>query len=100
MRLRIDDLHELPMRVRDRLKEIGGSRVTTHNELIIEAQRFRTQERNKQDAIERLVAMLRKAAERPKFRVKTRPTMASKRRRIDTKKKRGDTKKMRKSPID
>jgi ribosome-associated protein len=43
---------------------------------------------------------LRKAAERPKFRVKTRPTLASKRRRIDTKKKRGDTKKMRKSPID
>ncbi|OSQ46424.1 alternative ribosome rescue aminoacyl-tRNA hydrolase ArfB [Thalassospira sp. MCCC 1A01428] len=100
MRVRIDDLHELPLRVRDRLKEIGGNRVTTQNELIIEAQRFRTQERNKQDAIERLVAMLRKATERKKYRVKTRPTLASKRRRIDTKKKRGDTKKMRKSPTD
>lgn len=100
MRVKVADLTELPDRVRNRLRELAGSRLTTGDEIIIDAQRFRTQERNKQDAIERLLAMLRKAAERKKFRVKTRPSLSAKRKRVDTKKKRGDIKKLRKRPID
>jgi ribosome-associated protein len=99
MRVRIDDLTELPDRVRNRLRELAGSRLTNDGEIIFEAQRHRTQERNKQDAIERLLAMLRKAAERKKYRVKTRPSLSAKRKRVDTKKKRGDTKKMRQKPL-
>jgi ribosome-associated protein len=100
MRVKVADLTELPDRVRNRLRELAGSRLTNGDEIIIDAQRFRTQERNKQDAIERLLAMLRKAAERKKFRVKTRPSLSAKRKRVDTKKKRGDIKKLRKRPID
>jgi ribosome-associated protein len=100
MRVRINDLTELPQRVRDRLRELAGSRLTNDGEIIFDAQRYRTQERNKQDAIERLLALLRKAAERKKFRVKTRPSLSAKRKRVDTKKKRGDVKKMRQRPMD
>ena len=98
MRVRIDDLTELPIRVRNRLRELAGIKLTNDGEIIFDAQRHRTQERNKQDAIERLLALLRKAAERPKYRVKTRPSLSAKRKRTDNKKKRGDTKKMRQKP--
>ena len=98
MRVRIDDLTELPLRVRNRLRELAGSKLTNDGEIIFDAQRHRTQERNKQDAIERFLALLRKAAERKKYRVKTRPSMSAKRKRTDNKKKRGDTKKMRQTP--
>ncbi|MDP2697321.1 alternative ribosome rescue aminoacyl-tRNA hydrolase ArfB [Thalassospira sp.] len=100
MRVRIDDLVELPLRVRERLKELAGNKLTNAGELIIEAQRFNSQPRNRQDAIDRLVGLIRKAAERKKFRVKTRPSLTAKRKRVDTKKKRGDIKKMRSRPDD
>ena len=61
MRVRIDDLTELPLRVRNRLRELAGSKLTNDGEIIFDAQRHRTQERNKQDAIERFLALLRKA---------------------------------------
>lgn len=98
MRVRIDDLTELPLRVRNRLRDLAGSKLTNDGEIIFDAQRHRTQERNKQDAIERFLALLRKAAERKKYRVKTRPSLSAKRKRVDTKKKRGETKKMRQKP--
>ena len=63
--------------------------------LVIFAQSHRSQERNKADALARLLAMIAEAAERPKFRVKTRPTLSAKRRRTDSKVKRGETKRMR-----
>ncbi|AUG54091.1 alternative ribosome rescue aminoacyl-tRNA hydrolase ArfB [Thalassospira marina] len=100
MRVRVSELTELPDRVRARLRELAGSRLTNGDEIIIDAQRFRTQERNRQDAIDRFVELLRKAAERKKFRVKTRPSLSAKRKRVDAKKKRGDVKKMRRSPVD
>ena len=78
MRVRIDDLTELPDRVRTRLRELAGSKLTNDGEIVFDAQRHRTQERNKQDAIERLVALVHKAAERKKFRVKTRPSLSAK----------------------
>jgi ribosome-associated protein len=63
--------------------------------LIIEAKRYRTQEQNRQDALERLASLIRKAAERPKPRKKTRPTQASRLRRLEAKRRRGQVKRLR-----
>ena len=68
--------------VRKRLIHLAGRRITEEGVLIIEARRFRTQERNRQDAIDRLVELIRKAVEKPKHRRKTKPTFASKSRRV------------------
>lgn len=78
-----------------RLARLAGSRLTKDGVLVIFAQNHRSQERNKEDARARLVAMVAAAAERPKFRVKTRPSLCAKQRRVDTKVKRGETKRMR-----
>lgn len=68
----------LPDDVRQRLERLAGSRLTKDGVIVIFAERFRTQERNRTDAMERLVALIRRAAERPKPRKPTRPTTASK----------------------
>lgn len=81
--------------VRKRLIHLAGRRITEEGVLIIEARRFRTQERNRQDAIDRLTDLIRKAAEKPKHRRKTKPTFASKSRRLETKHRKGETKRMR-----
>ena len=80
-----------------RLVKLGGKRMTDAGVLIIEANRFRTQEKNREDAIERLNELVRKASEKPKLRHKTKPTKASKEERLKEKKKRGETKKNRRS---
>lgn len=82
--------------IRERLKKIAGKRLTADGILIIKAQRYRSQEQNRQDAIDRLVEMIRKAIEVPKHRRATRPTAASKKRRLTTKRHRGDLKRRRK----
>ena len=82
----------LPEDVRDRLMKLAGNRLTNEGELLIEAKRPRTQERNRQDAIQRLVELIRRATEKPKPRIATRPTKASKKRRLETKKQRGEVK--------
>ena len=81
--------------VRERLKRIAGKRLTADGILIIKAQRYRSQEQNRQDAIDRLVAMIRKAIQAPRHRRPTRPTPASKIRRLSTKRRRGDLKRRR-----
>ncbi|MEZ5765144.1 MAG: alternative ribosome rescue aminoacyl-tRNA hydrolase ArfB [Xanthobacteraceae bacterium] len=78
--------------VRERFERIAGQRLTKDGIVVIHAQRFRTQERNRQDAIDRLVEMLREASIRPTPRRATRPTYASKLRRLDGKKRRADVK--------
>lgn len=83
--------------VRTRLIRLAGKRITQEGILIIEARQYRTQERNREDALVRLVDLLRKATEKPKPRKKTRPTKAAKERRIESKKLRGSVKKMRKT---
>lgn len=95
--LRFDVLHSpsLPDELRIRLIRLAGSRMTSEGVLIIDARRFRTQERNREDAIERLRALILKAAEKPKPRRKTRPTLGSKKRRLNEKKQRGNTKRLR-----
>ena len=76
----------------ERFVRIAGQRLTKDGVIVIHAQRFRTQERNRQDAIDRLVDILREASIRPKPRRATRPTFASKQRRLEGKKRRGDIK--------
>jgi ribosome-associated protein len=85
----------LPEDVRARLAALAGRRLTRDGVLVISAQRHRTQERNRADALERLVDLIRRAAERPKLRRKTQPTAASRRRRLESKKRRSATKTLR-----
>lgn len=82
----------LPDDIAIRLRTLSGQRMTKDGVIVIHAQRFRTQERNKADAIERLVELLRAAAFRPTPRRATKPTLGSKTRRLDGKKRRGDVK--------
>ena len=82
----------LPNDVAVRLMRLAGSRLTKDGVIVIHAQRFRTQERNRADAIDRLVELLREAMVRPTPRRATRPTLASKQRRLEGKKRRGDIK--------
>lgn len=78
-----------------RLKRIAGRRLTKDNVIVIEAQQYRTQERNRQDAIDRLAEMLREASVRPTPRRPTKPTFGSKQRRLEGKKLRSNVKKLR-----
>jgi ribosome-associated protein len=85
----------LPDGVKDRLARLAGRRLTAEGILVITAQRHRTQEANRIDARERLLELIRRAAEIPKPRRPTRPTLASKRRRLEAKSRRGDIKRAR-----
>ena len=85
----------LPDDVRERLERLAGRRLTRDGVLVITAQRFRTQERNRDDAVARLVELIRAATVRPVKRRPTRPTFASKVRRLEGKKRRGDVKALR-----
>jgi ribosome-associated protein len=82
----------LPPDMSMRLGRIAGSRMTKDGVIVIHAQRFRTQERNRADAIDRLLDMLREAAVRPIPRRATKPTLGSKKRRLEGKKRRSDVK--------
>ena len=70
---------------RTRLTTLAGSRMTNDGVVVITAQRFRSQERNREDALERLIELLREATIRPRTRRPTRPTLGSKKRRLDSK---------------
>ena len=88
----------LSHKVRNRLIKLAGSKVTTDKLLIIQASSFRSQEKNRQDAISRLIKLIAEAAIEPKARRKTKPTFESKRRRLESKKRKGFVKKMRSKP--
>jgi ribosome-associated protein len=75
----------LPQAVRERLERLGGNRMSQDGVLIITARRFRSQDRNRADAQERLVALVRRAATPPPRRRATRPSAASRERRLDAK---------------
>jgi len=89
----------LSPKVRERLIKLAGSKVTKENVLIIEASGFRSQEKNRKDAISRLIELIREAAKEPKFRRKTKPTLKSKRKRLESKKRQGEIKRMRRPVI-
>jgi len=85
----------LPEDVKQRLRRVAGGRMTAEGVLVIDARRYRSQARNRDDAIARLVALLLKAAQPPKRRRKTKPTRASRERRLAEKRRRGETKQQR-----
>jgi ribosome-associated protein len=95
LRFDVGNSPSLPGDVRTRLIRLAGRRITQEGVLVIEARGFRTQERNREDALERLKELIREAARKPKPRKKTKPTAAARERRIEIKKKRGEVKKRR-----
>lgn len=97
VQLRFDVMNSpsIPEGIKRRLVKIAGSRVTKEGVLVIRAERHRTRERNRGDAVKRLADLIIKASRVPKYRIKTKPTIASRRRRLDAKRKRGQVKKQR-----
>ena len=95
LRFDVGNSPSLPDDVRERLIRLAGRRVTEGGLLIIDARRFRTQEGNRKDAFDRLVGLISKAAEKPKPRRKTRPTLASKAQRLEAKRHQAETKRIR-----
>ena len=89
----------LPEDVRVRLLDLAGARATKHGEIVIDAHRFRTRERNREDALERLVSLVRRAAEVAKPRRPTRPSLAAVQRRTEDKRRRSRLKRTRQPPV-
>ena len=95
LRFDVANSPSLPDDVRERLIRLAGSRMTDDGELVIDARQFRTQLKNRQDARARLVELIQRAAVRPRPRKRTKPTRASKEKRLDTKRRKGRTKEQR-----
>ena len=95
LRFDVANSRSLPEEVRIRLISLAGRRITKDGILIINARRFRTQERNREDATERLVELIRNAAQRPKIRRRTRPTLTSKIHRLESKRLSAESKRLR-----
>jgi ribosome-associated protein len=100
LRLDLSGASTLPPQVRERAARLAGRRLTQDGILVITARRFRTQERNRQDALDRLVALLRRAATPPIPRRPTRPTAAARRRRLAAKSHRATLKQQRRPGTD
>jgi ribosome-associated protein len=98
VQLRFDvERSSLPEDAKARLKHLAGKKLTSEGVLLIEAKTFRTQEQNREDALQRLIDLLQRAFHKPKKRTKTKPTKASKEKRLKSKKVRGEIKKIRQS---
>ena len=95
LRFNINQSLSLPVDVKKRLADLAGTRLSEKGEIIIEAKRFRTQTKNRQDAIQRLVVLIKQAAQKPKVRKKTKPSVSASAARVFDKKKRGAIKKIR-----
>ena len=95
LRFNVARSRSLPDSVRTRMLALAGRRIGADGVLVITAQRFRTQRRNRDDALARLISLVRKGAEPPKPRKPTRPTLASRERRLEEKRRRGETKRRR-----
>lgn len=102
VQLRFDARHSpsLPQTVRARLERLAGARLTKDGEIVITANRFRTQEANRKDAVQRLVELIKEAAIAPKRRVATRPSLGAKKRRLQAKSERGGVKRLRTGKIE
>ncbi len=99
LRFDVQQSPSLPEDVRQRLKKLAGKRLTSEGVLVIDARRFRFQERNRQDALERLLELIRQATIKPKPRRKTTPTLSSKVKRMDSKRIQGEKKRLRQPPL-
>jgi len=100
LRFDVKNSPSLSQHVRSRLMALAGKRLTENGLLIIEARRNRTQEQNRKDALEKFRALLQKASQKPKKRQKTKPTQASRQRRLDTKHHRSKIKRDRLPPVE
>lgn len=86
--------------LKGRLILLAGKRINADGVLVLEAKKYRTQEQNREDALQRFYELIRKAGEKPKPRHKTKPTKAAKEKRLNEKKKRSEVKKMRRGAVD
>jgi len=100
LRFDLSGSRSLPEDVRERLRRLAGHRLTRDGVIVIIAQRYRSQERNRQDALDRLVALVRRAAEAPTPRRPTKPSRAAKERRLQAKARRATTKERRQAQPD
>jgi ribosome-associated protein len=97
LRFDLQNSPSLSPEVKERLARLASGRLTEDGILLIEAKRYRTQEQNRADALQRLTTLIQKSLEAPKKRHPTRPTLASKNERIQSKKRRGNTKILRRN---
>ena len=95
LRFDVKNSPSLPEEARERLFQIASKRISEAGILVIEAKRYRTQERNRQDALDRLLNFIRKAVDKPVPRKRTKPTHTSIQRRLESKRRRGEIKQMR-----
>jgi ribosome-associated protein len=95
LRFDVKNSPSLPEKIRHRLVRLAGNRMTKEGVLIIKAERHRTREHNRRDAVNRLADLIIEASKVPKYRVRTKPSSTAKRRRLDDKRKRGQVKKQR-----
>lgn len=92
LRFDVNGSTSLPPDVKDRLRKMAGKKLSTDGILVIQASRFKSQEKNRQDAVERLVGLIRQATVKPKKRVKTKPSRRAKQRRLESKRHRSRVK--------
>ena len=99
VQLRFDVVNSpnLPEEVKNKLSKLAGKKMTDEGVLIIDSRKFRSQNRNREDALERLIKMIKKATEKPKKRIKTKPSRSAKEKRLQSKKHRSAVKISRKS---
>jgi ribosome-associated protein len=95
LRFNVKNSSTLPIDVKERLIKLAGSRITENGLIIIEAKRYRTQVKNREDSVQRLVALIKKASEKPKNRKKTKPSVSARAARVFEKKRRGAIKRVR-----
>jgi ribosome-associated protein len=100
LRFDLSGSRSLPEEVRERLARLAGRRLTRDGVIVIIAQRHRTQERNRQDALDRLIALIRRAAAPPTARRPTKPSRAAKERRLQAKARRATVKQQRRTAPD
>ena len=100
LRFNVYSSPSLPPEVRARLIKLAGNRINIAGELMIDAQRYRTQAQNRADARERLAALIRTATHKPKSRKPTKPSVSAKRRRLENKRRHGEIKRTRASKPD
>lgn len=98
LRFDVANSQSLPEDVRQRLLRIGGRRVTEDGVLILQARRYRTQEKNRQDAIDRLTELIARASRRPKIRRNLKPSLKSRMRRLEQKRRASQKKRWRRPP--
>lgn len=100
LRFDVENSPSLPENVRERLLKIARNRINEKGELIIKAQRYRSQQRNRKDAIDRLIALIQKAAIKPKPRILKKPSPEAKKRRLEEKRRRSEIKRLRQKVTD